>query len=221
MLPEGLAGVDCSLEDGQTITWRSWTIQAISCPGHALAHLAFTARKGTDGPLSLFCGGALASLPEGKREGQDVGPLHHRLGPLDRQGPDSRGQSLRNLADLKTDRFFPRTGRSSARKPSVDRRPAQDRRGRRGDRLSSKASSASPKNGSATPRSIAFLAKDQAMSNGSKPWTQVSEHLFLTGNTYVLTSKDNPCLLVDPWEKRSAEQFAKLQGTTSSARWKW
>ena len=60
------------------------------------------------------------------------------------------------------------------------------------------------------------------MSNGSKPWTQVSEHLFVTGNTYVLTSKDNQCLLVDPWEKRSAEQFAKLQRRpASSARWKW
>ena len=56
-----------------------------------------------------------------------------------------------------------------------------------------------------------FLAKEQATSNGSKPWSQVSEHLFLTGNTYVLTSKDNRCLIIDPWEKRSAEQFAKLQ----------
>ena len=40
---------------------------------------------------------------------------------------------------------------------------------------------------------------------------RVSEHLWLTGNTYVLTSKDNVCLMLDPWEKRSADQFAKLQ----------
>ncbi len=33
----------------------------------------------------------------------------------------------------------------------------------------------------------------------------------MTGNTYVIVSKDNACLMLDPWEKRSADQFAKLQ----------
>src|SRR5207244_3236583 len=56
-----------------------------------------------------------------------------------------------------------------------------------------------------------FLAKEQAQSNGSKPWTKVSDHIWLTGNTYVLVSKDNACLMVDPWDKRSADQFAKLK----------
>src|SRR5207248_6962953 len=56
-----------------------------------------------------------------------------------------------------------------------------------------------------------FLAKEQAESNGSKPWSRISEHLFLTGNTYVLTSKDNAFLVVDPWDKRSADQVAKLK----------
>ena len=56
-----------------------------------------------------------------------------------------------------------------------------------------------------------FLAKEQAESNGSKPWTQVSEHLFLTGNTYVLKSKDNALLVVDPWDELSARQIAKLR----------
>ncbi len=61
------------------------------------------------------------------------------------------------------------------------------------------------------PPTYRFLAKEQAQSNGSKPWSHVSEHLWLTGNTYVLTSKDGPCLMIDPWDKRSADQFAKLQ----------
>src|SRR5260370_41793804 len=56
-----------------------------------------------------------------------------------------------------------------------------------------------------------FLAKEQATSNGSKPWSRVSEHLWLTGNTYVLVSKDNTCLVVDPWDKRSADQITKLR----------
>src|SRR5262249_25670366 len=57
----------------------------------------------------------------------------------------------------------------------------------------------------------AFLAEEQKESNGSKPWTQISPHLFVTGNTYVLTSKDNAFLVVDPWDKRSADQVLKLQ----------
>src|SRR5262249_56802223 len=56
-----------------------------------------------------------------------------------------------------------------------------------------------------------FLAKEQAESNGSKPWSRVSEHLWLTGNTYVLASKDNAFLVVDPWDKRSADQVARLK----------
>ncbi len=61
------------------------------------------------------------------------------------------------------------------------------------------------------PPAYRFLAREQAQSNGSKPWSQVSAHLWLTGNTYVLTSKDGPSLMIDPWDKRSADQFAKLQ----------
>src|SRR5262249_6369066 len=56
-----------------------------------------------------------------------------------------------------------------------------------------------------------FLVKEQAESNGSKPWSRVSEHLFLTGNTYVLTSKDNAFLVVDPWAELSDKQIAKVK----------
>src|SRR5205823_5575761 len=57
----------------------------------------------------------------------------------------------------------------------------------------------------------AFLAKGQATSNGSLPWTRVSEHLWLTGNTYVLVSKDERAfLVVDPWDPHSARQIPKL-----------
>ena len=55
------------------------------------------------------------------------------------------------------------------------------------------------------------LAKEQAQSNGSKPWSQVSEHLYLTGNTYVLLSKDDRAYLVgDPWDPHSEKQIPKL-----------
>src|SRR5205807_2965390 len=56
-----------------------------------------------------------------------------------------------------------------------------------------------------------FLAREQVASAGEKPWTQVSEHLFLTGNTYVLVSRDNAVLVVDPWGKQSVKQIEKLR----------
>ena len=46
------------------------------------------------------------------------------------------------------------------------------------------------------------------MSNGSKPWTRISEHLYNTGNTYVLISHDDKAFLVmDPWDPHSAAQI--------------
>src|SRR5262249_34463241 len=61
------------------------------------------------------------------------------------------------------------------------------------------------------PPSYKFLAKEQSETNGSKPWSRISDHLFLTGNTYVLTSKDGPFLVVDPWDPHSAKQIPKLK----------
>ena len=61
------------------------------------------------------------------------------------------------------------------------------------------------------PPDYPFLAREQVESNGSKPWSRVSEHLYLTGNTYVLVSKDGPCLMIDPWGVRSVEQWGKLR----------
>src|SRR4029077_16670375 len=59
--------------------------------------------------------------------------------------------------------------------------------------------------------SYRFLAKEQAESNGSKPWTQLSEHLFVTGNTFFLTAKNDAVLVVDPWADWSSRQVVKLQ----------
>ena len=61
VVPAGLAGVDCTLDDGQTITWRGWDVRVVATPGHSRDHVAFAARKGPDGPLLVFCGDAFAS----------------------------------------------------------------------------------------------------------------------------------------------------------------
>jgi len=61
------------------------------------------------------------------------------------------------------------------------------------------------------PPKYAFLAREQAGTNGSKPWSRLSKNLWVTGNTYVLESKDGPCLVVDPWDPHSAKQIPKLR----------
>jgi glyoxylase-like metal-dependent hydrolase (beta-lactamase superfamily II) len=61
VVPEGFGGIDCSLEDGQAITWRGWSIRAVATPGHARAHLAFAVSKDkAKGPI-VVCGGLLAA----------------------------------------------------------------------------------------------------------------------------------------------------------------
>jgi glyoxylase-like metal-dependent hydrolase (beta-lactamase superfamily II) len=57
-----------------------------------------------------------------------------------------------------------------------------------------------------------FLAPDQVASSGDKPWSQVSEHLFITGNTYVLASQTgkSKTMAIDLWGKRSIDQIQKL-----------
>jgi glyoxylase-like metal-dependent hydrolase (beta-lactamase superfamily II) len=56
-----------------------------------------------------------------------------------------------------------------------------------------------------------LVEKYQVASAGDKPWSRVSEHLYITGNTYVLVSKDNACLIMDPFGRRLVEQLAQLK----------
>jgi glyoxylase-like metal-dependent hydrolase (beta-lactamase superfamily II) len=61
------------------------------------------------------------------------------------------------------------------------------------------------------PPAYPFLTPDQVATAGEKPWTRLSEHLFLTGNTYALSSADGALLVVDPFGPKIAEQVHALQ----------
>ena len=204
VLPEGLDGVDCSLADGQAIDWHGWELSVVESPGHSRDHVAYAARKGKDGRLLLFCGDALAA------PGKLWSPYTTDWDHWTDLGLKPTHQSLRKLADLKPAVLLPAHG-------DVIDRDAVGALTRTADAAEEvgflKSFERYTKERLKDPPKYAFLAKEQAESNGSKPWSQISEHLYLTGNTYVLVSRDDdkPYLVVDPWDPHSAAQIPKLQ----------
>jgi glyoxylase-like metal-dependent hydrolase (beta-lactamase superfamily II) len=212
VVPEGFRGIEYDLVDGKEIGWHGWKIRVVSTPGHARAHVALAARKG-NGPLVMFCGGALAA------PGKLWAPYTTDWDHWTDAGLVPTAKSLRKLAALKPDLLLPSYG------PAIGRwRRESDPAGSRNPAAIVNQTAAAveevgflksferfTKQRLGQAPSYRFLAKEQATSNGSLPWTQVAPHLFLTGNTYVLKSKDNACLMIDPWDKRSADQFARLR----------
>jgi glyoxylase-like metal-dependent hydrolase (beta-lactamase superfamily II) len=202
VVPAGFDGIDCSLADGDKVTWGDWHIEVLAAPGHALTHLAFLARKGKTGPLAIFCGGALAE------PGKLWAPYTTDWDHWTDAGLTPAAKSLRKLAERKPALVLPAHG------PVIDKDAvaALERTAKAVEDVGFlKSFERFTKERLGNAPQYRFLAKEQAQSNGSKPWSRVSEHLFLTGNTYVLTSKDNRCLMFDPWDKRSADQLVKLQ----------
>lgn len=200
VVPTGFDGIDYSLADGTALTWEGWQIRVADTPGHALAHVALIAQR-EKGPRIVFCGGAFASA------GKLWAPYTTDWDHWTDAGLKQTATSLRTLIDAKADILCPTHG--PVLKKNIDAALKQTLAAveevaflKSFERYTKERVGKAPQ--------YAFLAKEQATSNGSKPWTRVSEHLWLTGNTYVLTSKDNACLMFDPWDKRGADQFAKL-----------
>ncbi len=201
VVPEGMKGIDCTLEDGQKIHWRGWTIQAVATPGHSRDHMAYAARKGT-GPLIIFCGDALAS------PGKMWSPYTTDWDHWTDAGLKPAAESLRKLAKLQPTILCPAHGaRITADAVAALEKTAEVVE----TNAFLKSYERFSKSRLGNPPSYAFLAKEQAGTAGEKPWSQISEHLFYTGNTYVLVSKDNAVMIFDPWGKRSAEQIQKLR----------
>jgi glyoxylase-like metal-dependent hydrolase (beta-lactamase superfamily II) len=201
VMPAGIENIDYSLVDNTSFQWEGWKIDVVDTPGHALSHISLIAKKG-DGPRVAFCGGALAA------PGKLWAPYTTDWDHWTDAGLKPTADSLRKLRGVKVDILCPSHGPTIAK--NVDDSLKQTLAAveevgflKSFERFTKERLGNAPK--------YAFLAKEQAQSNGSKPWTQVSPHIWLTGNTYVLTSKDNACLMIDPWDKRSADQFAKLQ----------
>lgn len=203
VVPVGLDGIDCSLTDGQKIDWHGWSIQVVATPGHSKDHVAFAVRKGKDDPLTVFCGDALAA------PGKLWTPYTTDWDHWTDLGLKPTHESLRKLADLKPGLLLPAHGAPI----SKDCAAVLKETAKAVEEVAFlKSFERYTKDRLGNAPEYKFLAKEQAKSNGSLPWSRVSEHLFVTGNTFVLTSKeDHAFLVVDPWGKRSADQIAKLK----------
>jgi glyoxylase-like metal-dependent hydrolase (beta-lactamase superfamily II) len=202
VLPEGLPGVRCDLEDGQTIEWRGWSVRVIATPGHSPDHLAFGVRRKDTTPWWIFCGDALAA------PGKLWTPYTTDWDHWTDQGLKPAAESLGKLMALEPALLLPAHGPVISR----DTGAALDKTARAIREMAFlKSYERYTKERSRNPPRYAFLAPEQAGTNGSKPWSKLSRYLWVTGNTYVLISRDGPCLVVDPWDPHSAKQIPKLQ----------
>lgn len=203
VLPEGYSGIDCSLSEGQTIAWQGWQIRVVETPGHSRDHVAYAVRRGEEGSLLSFCGDALAE------PGKLWSPYTTDWDHWTDQGLKPAGESLRKLAALKPTLLLPAHGEVIRADPVA----ALEQTARAVEEVAFlKSFERYTKERLGKPPEYTFLAKEQAMTNGSKPWSRISEHLFNTGNTFVLVSRqERACLVVDPWDPHSARQIPKLK----------
>jgi len=203
VVPVGLEGIDCTLEDGQKIEWRGRTIEVVGTPGHSHDHLAFalTQEKG-QAPI-VFSGDALAE------RGKLWAPFTTDWDHWTDLGLKPTHESLRKLAAKSPKALYPAHGQPITKDVSAaleETAKAVEEAGflksfkRFTDRMGG------------IPIYPFLVPKEQVASGGDKPWSKVSEHLFITGNTYVLVSKgDKAFLVIDPFRKRSIEQIEKLR----------
>ncbi|MBX3401604.1 MAG: MBL fold metallo-hydrolase [Gemmataceae bacterium] len=201
VVPVGVDGIEYSLKQDAEIKLGEWTLTVIPTPGHSRDHVAFSLNKAgrKTGPL-VFTGDAVSTIC-------------HLWTPFTTDwdhwtdaGLKPTADSVKRIADLKPSHLFPSRGELWA-KPGeflaeCERRISEAGRLKSFERFV----------GDQTQTYDFLVPKEQVGSGGDKPWSRVSPHLWLTGNTYVLTSKEaNACLVVDPWGQRAVDQVAKLR----------
>lgn len=193
----GVDGVDYSLVDGQKIAWGGKTIDVIATPGHSRDHLSYAWGE------AIFCGDAIAA------PGKVWAPFCTDWDHWTDAGLKPTHESLRKLAALKPSAVYPAHAEPIVREPSA----ILEQTAKAVEEMAFlKSFERYTKRLGDVPQYRFLVPKEQIASGGDKPWAKVSDHLFITGNTYVLVSKDaNTYLVFDPWGQRSIDQLAKLK----------
>lgn len=205
VLAEGVPGIDCTLEDGKAIRFGEWSIAPVAAPGHSRDHFAFLARSSQNGsPVLLFCGDALHSA------GKMWTPYTTDWDHWTDVGLKPAAETLRKLAKLSPTHLCPAHGpilTEEIPKAITDTAAAVEEAGfmKSFERFTKNRLGNAPKYDFLVP-------KEQIASAGEKPWARLADHLWITGNTYVLKSQTGDGILVlDPWGQRSADQIEKLR----------
>jgi glyoxylase-like metal-dependent hydrolase (beta-lactamase superfamily II) len=206
VLPAGIEGVRCDLDDGQKIPWHGWTLEAVATPGHSPDHVSYVARRKAGDPVIAFCGDALC------RPGKIWSPYTTDWHHVNDDGLRAAADSLQSLAARQPTLLCPEHG------PPIDRKVSEVLTEtaaalRRTALL--KSYERYTKEVIGQPPRYAFLADEQVSSanpqGNPKPWTKLSPHLYLTGNTFALASRDGPVLLVDPYSQNLVQRVQELR----------
>ncbi len=209
MLPVGIDGITCDLQDNQQLKFAGWTIRVVSTPGHSPDHISYVAEAGNaDKERIVFCGDAMCA--PGKIWTPYTTDWHHATA----DGLSQAAESLRRLAALRPTLLCPEHG-PPIREDIQSALETTTRNLERAVRLKSfEQFRQDTLPDAAQPP---FVAPDQVgtatPAGNTKPWTQLSPHLFLTGNTYALASADGPVLLVDPYDRGLRDRLKELKQT--------
>lgn len=204
VIPEGSPRFQCDLAEGSKIQWRGFNIETIATPGHSRDHLSFAITTANDPQPIIASGDALAG------PGKLWTPFTTDWDHWTDAGLRPAANSLRKLAQLRPRLLLPAHGHP-IRDHLVE---ILNKTAEAIDEVAFlKSFERYTKQRLGNAPDYPFLVeKQQVGSAGDKDWSRVSEHLWVTGNTYVLTSQlDKAFLVVDPWGERSAVQIAKLK----------
>lgn len=192
--PTGINGIDSTLADGQTVEWSGLKVQVIGTPGHSPDHLAFGVNT------VVFVGDAMTA------DGKLWTPFTTDWDHWTDVGLKPAAESVKKLIAKPFQHIFPaRPGAPVSGSIADSASPVTEAAFLKSfERYTNRVGDA--------PKYDFLVPKEQVGSNGSKPWTKVSDSLWITGNTYVLKSKDDGALMVlDPWDTRIVPQIEKLR----------
>ncbi len=200
VLPAGIEGIQCDLEDGQKLEMSGWTIRVVATPGHSPDHIAYVVEPAPpDGRRIAFCGDALSAA--GKIWTPYTTDWHH----VNPTGLEAAAESIRRLAATMPTMLCPEHGPPIADNVQQALTATYENLHRAAQLKSFEVFRRESRAGAPLP---AFIAPEQvgtATPDGNtKPWQRLSPHLFLSGNTYVLASTSGRRAASRPIRPRAA-----------------
>lgn len=204
--PTGLDGIAYDFADGDTITFAPWKVKVIATPGHSKDHTAFAVTHEKHDHILAFCGDAISS--QGKMWSPYTLEWHHQQDTGFREA----AASLRKLGQERPTVLYPEHGAPIDKHITLALQVTSLHLELVALLKNFDAYSKSLKGDPPTYQLLAAEQVGTANPQGNTVfWTQLSEHLFLTGNTYALVSKEGPVLLVDPYARNLVPRMAELQ----------